>query len=273
MIDTGSVVTVDLNADLAEGEVLSAGDLAVLESVSSVSIACGFHAGAPGVMRATASACLERGVTIGAHVSFRDREGFGRRHVDSSPPLLVRDIIEQCEVLAEQVVAAGGAVTYVKPHGALYNRMGVEPAVAGAVVEAVSHVGIGILVAQPGTVVVGPAIAGGLRVVSEGFPDRGYLPGGLLAPRDRTGALIEDPALVGRRAVSLAGGRGVVAVDGSWAAVDVETLCVHGDSPHAPEAARSVRHALESAGITVLSFAPTDGTDRPPPDGRLSGPS
>ncbi|MGO8870434.1 MAG: LamB/YcsF family protein [Acidimicrobiales bacterium] len=265
MINTWSMVTVDLNADLAEGEVFTDRDLEVLRLVSSVSIACGFHAGGPGVMRAATSACVELGVAIGAHVAFRDREGFGRRHVARPVALLVEDIVEQCALLTEQAAAAGGHVTFVKPHGALYHCMGVEQDVAEAVVEAVCRSGIGIVVAQAGTIIVGPARRHGIRVVPEGFPDRAYLPDGRLAPRDRPGALVEDPSEVGRRAVSLALGRRVEAVDGTWASVDAETLCIHGDSPGAAPAARSVRAALEARAVGVRPFAagPASGSRSP----------
>ncbi len=124
MLNTVAVVTVDLNADLAEGDRLSPVDLAILDSITSASLACGFHAGNRQVMRATAEAALERGVVIGAHVSYRDRDGFGRRAVDVSPGQLIDDIVEQWTVLDSEVGAVGGTVTFVKPHGALYNQDG-----------------------------------------------------------------------------------------------------------------------------------------------------
>ena len=255
MLNTGSMLVVDLNADLAEGDVLSHRDLRVLDVVTSASLACGFHAGGPEVMRSTAAACLDRGVAIGAHVSYRDRDGFGRRDVRTSPTALVRDIVEQWTALARQVEAVGGTVSFVKPHGALYHRMGVDPAVATAVVDAVAEVGGRSLVAQAGTVVVTMARRAGLRVVPEGFPDRAYLAGGQLAPRTEPGALVGDPATVGRRAVVLARHGGAEAVDGTWTAIEVETLCVHGDHQRADETARAVRSALEAEGIGVRSFA------------------
>jgi UPF0271 protein len=254
VVDTGVVRIIDLNADVAEGGALEPTDLAVLDSVTSASLACGFHAGNRTVMRATAAACVHRGIAIGAHVSFRDREGFGRRPVDVAQARLVADIVEQCELLAEEVGAAGGTVEFVKPHGALYNLMGVDPGVADAMVEALGHQGAGVLVAQAGTGVVAQARRAGLRVVLEGFPDRGYLGDGRLAPRGEPGALIDDPGAAGRRAVSLARRQGVEAVDGTWTVVQVETLCIHGDSPGAAASARAVRAALEAEGITLRSF-------------------
>ena len=257
MFNTVTVATVDLNADLAEGDELSPTDVAILDSVTSASLACGFHAGNREVMRATADAARQRGVVIGAHVSYRDREGFGRRPIEVSPDRLVDDIVEQWAVLDAEVRAAGGTVTFVKPHGALYNRMGTDPSVADSVVEAMSRLGSRVLVAQSGTGIVGRAAGTGVRVVVEGFPDRGYLADGGLAPRHRPGALVDDPAEAARRAVSMVKRGGVEAVDGSWVPVAVETLCIHGDSPGAVEAARQVRLALEAEAIGLHSFVLT----------------
>ncbi|MBF6556123.1 MAG: LamB/YcsF family protein [Acidimicrobiales bacterium] len=251
------MVAVDLNADLAEGERLTPLDLTILDMVTSASLACGFHAGNRAVMRAAAAACLDRGVTIGAHVSYRDRTGFGRRPVHPPAGVLVADIIEQCEVLSGEVDAAGGEVSYVKPHGALYNQMGVDAAVAASVVEAIALQGIGVLVAQAGTVVADRAREAGLRVVPEGFPDRGYRSDGHLQDRGEPGAVIADPAVAGRRAVSLVNGGGVDAIDGTWTAIEAETLCIHGDAPDAGDIARGVRSALTAEGITVRPFVPS----------------
>ena len=181
--------------------------------------------------------------------------------------MLVHDIVDQWEALALQVDAVGSEIAFVKPHGALYHRMGVDPTVAASVVEAVRQVGGGVLVAQAGTVVVNPARRAGLRVVPEGFPDRAYLADGRLAPRHEPWALIEDPVVVGRRALSLAREGGLEDVDGTWTTVEAETLCLHGDSPAAADAARAVRAALEGAGVAVRAFAGGRGPDpAPPPD-------
>ena len=258
------MLVVDLNADLAEGDALTRRDIAVLDVVSSASLACGFHAGGSDVMRSTAAACVDRGVAIGAHVSYRDREGFGRRVVATPPGTLAEDIVDQWEALRREVETVGGVISFMKPHGALYHQMGVDPAVAAAVVDAVGRMGGRALVAQAGTVVVAPARRAGLRVVPEGFPDRAYLPDGRLAPRSEPGALVEDPAAAGRRAVALARDGGTEATDGRWTAVEAETLCIHGDHAGAASTARAVRDALESAGIAVRSFA---GAGPPTPDG------
>ncbi len=268
VFNTGSMLTVDLNADLAEGETLTDSDRAVLDVVTSASLACGFHAGNRSVMRAVAALCVDRGVTIGAHVSFRDREGFGRRPVRVDPSVVVADIAEQVAILAEVVDSQRGTLSYVKPHGALYHQMGSDPATAAAVVEGTMRSGIGALVAQAVSAVAGPAADGRLPLVAEGFPDRGYLPDGRLVPRHRRGALVDDPGRVGRRAVSLVTRGGVESVDGSWTRVEVQTVCVHGDAPDAAGTARAVRAALEAGGVVVRPFIadpsslPPAGTER-----------
>jgi UPF0271 protein len=262
MIDTGTMTTVDLNADLAEGTALTAGDLGVLDAVTSASLACGFHAGGPAVMRETAAACVARGVVIGAHVSYRDRQGFGRRVMHVEPRQLVEELVEQGHTLASQAAAVGGSVAYVKPHGALYHRMGVDPAVADAVVEALERLAIGVLVAQPDTVVAERGRAAGIVVVAEGFPDRGYLADGSLAPRRLPGGTVDDPEVAGRRALSMVHRGGIDAVDGAWVPLRVDTVCIHGDRPDAAVTARSVRSALEAEGIVVGPFVGPHAADR-----------
>ncbi len=253
---------VDLNADLAEHDVLTGEDLTLLDHVTSASLACGFHAGGPDVMRAAAAACVARRVAIGAHVAFRDRDGFGRRALDLAPERLTADVIEQWEALAAEAAAVGGGVVYAKPHGALYHAMSADPAVAGAVVDALAG-RCAVLVAPPGSAVVGPARAAGLRVVTEGFCDRGYDAAGRLVARGRAGAVVDDPTAAGDRARSIVVDGGVAAVDGTWVVLGVETLCVHGDHPGAGARAGAVRAALAAAGVTVRAFA-VDGSGAPP---------
>ncbi len=205
-------------------------------------------------MQATAAACVERGVVIGAHVSYRDRQGFGRRVLPVEPPRLIDDVVEQGRALAVEIANVGGAVSFVKPHGALYHQMGLDPTVAEAVLEAMARLGIAVLVAQPHSVVVGRARERGIRLMAEGFPDRGYLADGRLAPRDLPGGMVDDPGRAGRRAVSMMRRGGVDAVDGSWVPIEAATLCIHGDAPDADTTARAVRSALEADGVTVGPF-------------------
>ncbi len=254
MADTGAVPAIDLNADLGEHDVFTAGDLALLDLVTSASLACGFHAGNRAVMRRAAEECLARGVAIGAHVSYRDRSGFGRTPLDVTPEQLAVDVVEQWESLAAEVAAAGGTVSYVKPHGALYHRIASDPIVASAVMGALAPY-CAVLVGPPGGPAVGSVRPGGLRFVAEGFCDRGYDANGLLVPRQDDGALIIDSSAVGERARSLAVDRGVVSRDGRWVSLEVETLCIHGDGPDADHHARTVRESLRLAGVSVRAFA------------------
>ena len=173
--------TVDLNADLGERESVTEVDRGVIDAVTSVSIACGFHAGSPTVIRDVARICRDHGVAIGAHMSYRDRAGFGRRAMHVEADQLLADILEQCDALAMAASGVGADVAYVKPHGALYNAMATDDEAAAAVVEAVAAQSHTVLVAQAHTTVVRLADAAGVRTIYEGFPDRGYLSDGRLA--------------------------------------------------------------------------------------------
>jgi 5-oxoprolinase (ATP-hydrolysing) subunit A len=263
MPDTGSMPKVDLNADLGESDSVLPSDLAILDQVTSANVACGFHAGSRSVMEGTCRAALQRDVTIGAHVSYRDREGFGRRTLEVSDSRLLADIVEQCAILSEVLESLGGTVSYVKPHGALYNRMGVDPQVAAVVVAAVQRSGIPVVLALAGTVVLDLARRSGVTVAREGFADRAYRSDGSLEPRGRPGAVIDDPHEVARRGVSLVVHGGIETVEGSWLAVECDSLCVHGDTPGAAAAASATRTALESAGVTLGSFVPASGVGGP----------
>jgi len=254
MPDTGGVPTVDLNADLGEAETVAPSDLAVLTEVSSANIACGFHAGNREVMRATCRAALERGVAIGAHVSYRDREGFGRRPIEVPGFELMTDLVEQCRTLQEAAAAVGATVRYVKPHGALYHRMRVDPRVARVVLLAMELSRIPLLLTSPGAAIVTMAAEVPTSVAFEGFADRSYRKDGTLVPRGEVGALIEDPDVVARRAVSLAVDGGVEAVGGSWVAVPCHSICLHGDTLGAAAASRAVRGALAEAGVIIAPF-------------------
>jgi len=255
MPDTGGVPTVDLNADLGEAETVLPSDLAVIAEVSSANVACGFHAGNREVMRATCRAAVERGVAVGAHVSYRDRAGFGRRPMEVPAFELMQDLIEQCRTLQEEAEAVGATVSYVKPHGALYHRIRVDPRVAGVVLLATAMARIPRLLTSPGSAVLALAEEGRVEVAFEGFADRAYRKDGSLVPRGEVGAVIDDPDVVALRAVSLAVDGGVEAADGSWVEVPCHSICVHGDTPGAAAASRAVRAALTVAGVTIAPFA------------------
>ncbi len=240
----------DLNSDLGEGfGIWTLGDDdALLEIVTSANVACGFHAGDPSTMRRVCARAVDLGVRIGAQVSYRDLAGFGRRRIDVDPATLTDELRYQIGALS-----AFGPISYVKPHGALYNTAAVDDAHASAVVAAALTQGLPVL-CQPGSVLARLAGEAGLRVVGEGFVDRGYLPDGRLVPRGTEGAVLTDVAAVVERAVRMARDGEVVAVDGSVLPVPFESLCVHGDTPGAVTMASAVRAALVAAGIPPTPF-------------------
>jgi UPF0271 protein len=218
---------VDLNADVGEGFDT---DDALLAIVTSANVACGFHAGSAETMRAVCALAAERGVAVGAHVSYRDREGFGRRDLDVAPHVVREEAAAQIAALQD---ASGGRVAYVKPHGALYHRASVDDACAAAIAAAAGDLP---LLGFPGSRLL--AHAG--RGFVEGFADRGYAADGTLLPRGEPGAILDADAAA-RQAVEVA--------------ERVDSICVHGDSPAAPEIAARVRAALEAAGHELRSFA------------------
>ncbi|WP_380164385.1 LamB/YcsF family protein [Jannaschia sp. R86511] len=250
--------TVDLNADVGEGfgRWRLTDDEALLEVVTSANVACGFHAGDPGTMRRLCVAARERGVSIGAHVGYRDLAGFGRRFLDVAPDELRDDVVYQVAALVGTAASVGARVRYVKPHGALYNAVVHHEGQARAVVEAVAALDPALpLLGLPGSVVLELAAAAGLTTVTEAFTDRAYTAQATLVPRTVEGAVVADEATVVARGVAMATGRPVTDVDGSPLRVDARSLCLHGDTPGAVTTARAVRAGLERAGVRVAAFA------------------
>jgi UPF0271 protein len=242
--------SVDLNADLGEG---GPADGALLEVVSSASVACGFHAGDPLTMVDTARRAAARGVAVGAHPSYPDRQGFGRRRVDLPADELYAIVVYQIGAMAAAAAAAGTSLRYVKPHGALYNRAAEDPLVAGPVVSAVASSGLPLL-CPPGSQMQHAASRAGVECYAEAFADRAYAPDGRLAGRDFPGAVLDDPRQVAERAVTLVRTGRVAALDGSSVEVAADSICIHGDTPGALELAREVRRALEADGVSVRPF-------------------
>ncbi|GAA4846989.1 5-oxoprolinase subunit PxpA [Actinomycetospora corticicola] len=234
-------VSFDLNADLAEGfgTWSLTDDDALLDVVTSANVACGFHAGDAVTMRRVCARAAERGVRIGAQVSYRDLAGFGRRFLDVDPETLTAEILYQIGALR-----AFGTVEYVKPHGALYNTVVHHEVQARAVVDAARAAGDLPVMALPGGRLLEFAADAGLPTIAEAFADRGYTPEGTLVPRSEPGALLPDTAAVVERAVRLARDGVIVAVDGTEVAVRADSLCLHGDTPEAVANARAVREAL-----------------------------
>jgi UPF0271 protein len=227
---------IDLNADLGEGVTDDDGLLAV---VTSANLACGFHAGDEETMRHVCTAAAERGVVIGAQVSYRDREHFGRRHLDVEADVLEAWVAEQVELLTSVARECGTEVSYLKPHGALYNRVVDDEGQAAAVLRGSGSLPV---LGLPSSAILRLAEAAGRRGVREGFPDRGYTDDGRLVPRDRPGALVEGVEAIAANAVGMA------------RAEEVQSLCVHGDSPGAVEAAVAVRTALADAGFQLRAW-------------------
>jgi 5-oxoprolinase (ATP-hydrolysing) subunit A len=248
---------IDLNSDLGEGfGVWRLGDdNALLDLVTSANVACGFHAGDASTMRAVCVAAAERGVAIGAQVSYRDLAGFGRRFIDVDPKQLADEVLYQLGALQAFAAAAGTAVVYVKPHGALYNAAVHHEAQAAAVVDGVRAFGTLPVLGLPGSALLRATEAAGLPAVPEAFADRGYTPHGTLVPRSEDGALLTDTDAVVERAMRLAADGEIVAVDGTVLRSRARSLCLHGDTPGAVDHARAVRAALDKAGVPVVAFA------------------
>jgi UPF0271 protein len=249
---------IDLNADLGEsfGRWTIGGDEALLDLVTSASIACGFHAGDPQVMVATAAAAAARGVSVGAHPGYPDLVGFGRRDLAATPDQIRCDVLYQIGALHACCHAAGTGVRYVKPHGALYNRAARDVAAANAIAAAVADADPTlVLLGLAGSALVSAGRRAGLRVAEEAFVDRNYEPDGTLTPRSHPDAVLTDPEFCARRAVRLVQ-EGIVATrDGSELRVTAESLCVHGDGRTAIALLQQVREALTSAGVVLRPFA------------------
>jgi len=241
-------VFVDLNADVGEG---FDGDAGLFAVVTSASVACGFHAGDDETMRVACSRAVEHDVRIGAHVSYRDREGFGRRVLAVAASVLRDEVAEQIHALQENASAAGGRIAYVKPHGALYHRASVDTETASAIVAAVGGLP---LLAFPGSRLVACAQAAGVQAVPEGFADRGYTDAGELVARGQAGALLDADGAA-RQAVAIARDGVVETRDSQRIAVEAASICLHSDTPGALVLAHRVREALEAAGIELRSFA------------------
>ncbi|QBS46030.1 LamB/YcsF family protein [Nocardia sp. CS682] len=247
----------DLNSDLGEGfgPWQMGDDAAMLDIVTSANIACGFHAGDPSIMRRICGLAVEKGVRIGAHVGHRDLAGFGRREIAIDPAELRDEVLYQIGSLDAFAKAAGDRVRYVKPHGALYHSASRERHVADAVLAAIIDYDPELALLGPaGGELAHAAEAAKVRFVGEGFADRAYTPGGMLAARGLPGAVLDTDAAVAQ-AVSIAMSGSARTVDGvGEVAVHAASICVHGDTPAAVEMARLIRTALDEVGVPVEPF-------------------
>ncbi|HET7786635.1 MAG TPA: 5-oxoprolinase subunit PxpA [Myxococcales bacterium] len=238
----------DLNADLGEGM----DDAAILPFLTSANVACGLHAGGPLIMDRTVALALERGVRVGAHPSYADRENFGRTAQQLPREEVCALVLYQVAALDGIVRARGGSLAHVKAHGALYNQAARDLDLACAIADAVRAFRRGLhLVGLAGSAQIEAARAAGLRAVGEAFADRRYLPDGSLMPRSQAGAVLDDPDEAAGQALSIASEGFAVASDGSRVRIDAQTLCLHGDTPGAVLIARAVRQRLEQAGVEI----------------------
>lgn len=251
------MAVIDLNSDLGEsfGAWTLGDDAAMLDLVTSANVAGGFHAGDPATLLRTCRDAAERSVRIGAQVGYRDLAGFGRRFIDVSEADLTADVIYQIGALDALARTAGSSVTYVKPHGALYNAIVHHRDQARAVVAAVRAVNPSLpVLGLPGSIFLEEAAAAGLRTVTEAFADRAYTPEGTLVPRTQPGAVVHDPDTVAARVLQLVTSGTIEAIDGTRITVPAETICVHGDTPAAVEMAMAIRKLLDDEKIHVKPF-------------------
>jgi UPF0271 protein len=250
-------VTVDLNADLGEsyGSWSMGDDEALLDVVTSANVACGFHAGDPATMLRTCRAAASRGVTVGAHPSYPDLVGFGRRHLELSAEELVAATVYQLGALDACCRAAGTRLAYVKPHGALYHDVSRDSTLARAFVLGVVEVAPLAVLGPAGSELLKAAAELGLATAAEVFADRAYRADGSLVPRGESGAIVDDADAVAERVVGMVTAGTVLAVDGTLVPVVADSICLHSDTPGAVALARRVRAALVDAGVGLGPFA------------------
>lgn len=251
------MASIDLNSDLGEsyGAWKMGDDAAMLSIVSSANVACGFHAGDSSGILTTVRHAAQQGVAIGAHVSYPDRVGFGRRDMDVTSEELTADVIYQIGALQGMARAAGTSVSYVKPHGALYNHIANHERQAMAVIKAIKMIDPSLaLMGLAGTPILDWGKAEGLSVVAEVFADRGYTPEGLLVSRREPGAVLHDAKEVAARMLKFARTGSVTANDGSEIKIAAQSICVHGDSPGAVTMAQEIRSLFKGENINICSF-------------------
>lgn len=251
------MATIDLNSDVGEafGPWPMGDDEGMLGLVSSANIACGFHAGDPRAMSATTRLAAQHGVAVGAHVGYRDLAGFGRRAMDVASEDLIPEIIYQIGALQAIARAAGTTVSYVKPHGALYNTIVHDARQARDVATAIAEVDDSlVLLGLPGSQGLLEAERAGLPTAVEAFADRAYTPEGTLVSRRQAGAVLTDPTEVARRMLQLVERGTLQSIDGTEVAIRADSICVHGDSPGAVAMAQRVHEELRGAGVEISAF-------------------
>ena len=252
------MASIDLNSDLGENvaDRVVSDDAAMLEIVTSANVSCGFHAGSPEGIRQTLADAVRQGVVIGAHPGYRDYDNFGRTAMNPDSATLPAHDEYQQGALTGLAGAVGGAVAYVKPHGALYNTIARDERQAADVVAAIKAIDPNVvLLGLAGGVVLDVAERAGLRVAAEAFADRAYQPDGQLVSRTQDGAVLHDPVAVAERMVRFAEEGVIRAIDGTDVRVHAQSICVHGDSPGSVAMAAETKRMLQDAGITIAPFA------------------
>lgn len=250
-------MSIDINCDLGEsfGRYRLGDDAVLMEYISSANIACGFHAGDFMTMRRTVLLCLEAGVSIGAHPSYPDLQGFGRRKIEFSPEEIYSMVLYQVGALKTIAEAEGGELRHVKPHGALYNSAAAEPQTAIAIAEAVRKAGDDlILLCLPGSAMEEAAITCRVRYALEAFADRQYSSDGTLVHRSIADSVIKSAGVCASRAVEMVTAKRIIAHDGKYLSINPDSICVHGDTAGAVEILIAVRKALESKGVLIEPF-------------------
>ncbi len=248
------MTTIDLNCDMGEGE---DSDPRIMPLVTSANVACGFHASDPATMRRTVRLAREHGVAVGAHPSFPDRAGFGRRYLAASPDEVRDDVTYQIGALWAFCRAEGVPLRHVKAHGALYNAAAEDEGLARAICEAARGVDPSlVVVCLAGSRMAEVARGMGMTCAEEAFADRAYTTAGALVSRRKPGAVIEDPAQVAARASTMVREQRVTAIDGTPIRIAAQTLCVHGDTPGAERLAAAIRARLEADGVAIRPLGP-----------------
>ena len=251
-------MAIDVNADVGEsfGPWRIGEDEALIPHVTSVNVACGFHAGDPRTIERTIALARDAGASVGAHPGYPDLAGFGRRELDMTPEEIEAAVLYQVAAVAGMARAAGVELRHVKPHGALYNRSARDIAVAAAVAKGVRRAsGALVLVGLAGSRSIEAAAEIGLATAAETFADRRYEADGHLRSRRLPDSLVADPAAAAEQALAIARDRRVGTIDGGWVDVDADTICIHGDEPGSARRAAAVRRALLEAGIVVAPLA------------------
>jgi UPF0271 protein len=245
---------IDLNCDMGEsfGRYVLGEDEEVLDFITSANIACGMHAGDPVVMQKTVQLAVKKGVQLGAHPGYPDLQGFGRRNMELSPEELEAYLIYQIGALHAFVRLSGGYLSHVKPHGALYNKASVDISTAKVIARVVKDFDPRlILVGQAGSRLIQAGREIELAVAEEAFPDRAYEADGSLRSRRLSGAVLEDVDEVAENAFRLARNGIIIQSSTGEVRISVDTLCLHGDTPHAVDHVQKVREVLTSNGILV----------------------